>query len=128
VPTVDFDVGFVAGLKFIDGSFVFEVEAVAVISGHFAVVEDGLIGEMDFKDFTKQVSCFAGGDSERDVKGEDERQGIEGVSDGRDIFARSGGGVGELLGGEVVFAELVTQLELGRFEGAEEPFGEVEFA
>lgn len=36
--------------------------------------------------------------------------------------------MGQLLGGEVVFAELVTQLELGRFEGSKEPFGEVEFA
>lgn len=77
MATVDFDVGFVAGLEFIDGSFVCEVEAVAVVSGHFAIVEDGLIGEVDFKDFPEQVGGFPSGDGERDVKREDERQGVE---------------------------------------------------
>lgn len=128
MPAVDFDVGFVAGLEFIDGSFVLEVEAVAVVSGHFAVVEDGLIGQVDFKDLAKQVGCFSGGDGERDVEGEDERQGVERVSDGGNVLAGRGRGMGQLLGGKVIFTELITQFELGRFKGTEESLGEVEFA
>jgi hypothetical protein len=99
-----------------------------MVGGHFAVVEDGLIGQMDFKDLAKHVGRFPGRDGERDVEGEDKGQGVERVSDGGNVFARSGCDVSQLLGGEVVFTELVAELELGGFEGTEEPFGEIQFA
>ena len=66
----DLDIGFIAGRGIIHRAFVFQVELVAVVSGGFGVVENGLVGHIDFKDLLKNEGGFAGRDREGHVEGQ----------------------------------------------------------
>jgi hypothetical protein len=63
------DVGFVAGGGVAERGFVSEIEVVTVVSSGLGIVENGLVTEGHAEDLAEDLSGFASGKSEGDVKG-----------------------------------------------------------
>jgi len=123
VLTGDANISFVAGGGVAEGSFVAEVEDVAVVSGGLRVVEDGLIAEGHAEDWSEDLRGLASRKGKGDVEGQHQAQHVgrtmeAGEVDGRAIRS----GRSQLRGLKVVFAILIAQLELGGAELLEELF------
>jgi hypothetical protein len=58
---------------------------VAVVGGRLGVIERGLIRDGDIKDLSRDIGSFAGGDSKRDVEGQDEAEDVLRVMDSSDV-------------------------------------------
>ena len=112
----DADVGFIAGGDVIDGTFVFEIEAVAVVGGRLSVVENGLVRDADIKDVLQDESGFSGADGEGDVEGQDEPEDILGVVNSSDVDGRLDRSWMDKVGGlKQIFAVSIAEFELGGF-------------
>ena len=103
----DFNIGLIARLGGIDGSFKGKIEFMAVGGGILDVIEDSLVRSGDGKDIFKDICGFSCGDAERDMKGKNEAQSIEGVSDIEYEFGFSRFGVRELVISEMIIPELI---------------------
>ena len=72
----DADIGFVAGGGGAEGTFVTEVESVAVVSRGLGIVEHGLIAEGHAEDLAQDLRGLARREGKRDVEGEDEAEHV----------------------------------------------------
>jgi hypothetical protein len=123
----DADIGFITGGGMAEGSFVAEVEEVAVVGRGLSIVEDGLVAEAHAEDLAQDESGFASGEGKGDVEGQDQPQQIgRAMNAGQVDGGRFGSGRGQLGRGEMIFPILVAELELGEAQLLQKPFAGAE--
>lgn len=113
VLTADFDVGFIAGAVVINLAFMGKVEAVAIISGRFGIVEHGLIRDDDAEDLPEHLRGFASTERKRDMESQNQADPMWRVMNLAKVHARGRWrGVLKMLLGIMMLAILIVQLEL----------------
>jgi len=110
----DLDVGFIACADLVDGSFILEVEAVAVKGSSCGIVEDRLIGDGDTEDGSEDQGGLSGAQRKGDIEGEDEAENMGSLVDSgkidRGLF---GSRMGELVRLVTILPILIPEFKLG---------------
>jgi len=77
----DLDVSFITGADVINGSFMFQVEAVAIEGSGRGIVQHRLEGHINIEHRPHNEGSFPGADGEGHVEGKDKAEDIGGVVD-----------------------------------------------
>lgn len=113
VFAANFDVGFIAGKVRIEGSLVGEIEAMAVESRRFGIIQYGLMRNRDAKELPEHQSRFPRADGKRNIESENQSHQMWRLMNAMKIDAsrRRRGGF-EMFFGVMMLAILVVQFEL----------------